>query len=133
MQWKILLYFLFIYFISGLFLQTLTTRRTAGKGRELIFYLSLPFLPAHKHLFGTLYVRWLSHIFNRTACIYHTVTWWDLPAYRTNVWVMDHVVLIFCLFAPSFNSRFLLQQFDTGEPVYTNSHQLSPLHFKRTG
>ena len=32
-----------------------------------------------RHLFATLHVRWLSHIFNRNACIYQTATRWDFP------------------------------------------------------
>ena len=47
-----------------------------------------------RHLFATLYVRWLSHIFNRNACIYHTATRWDLPPYRITIWLIDDVMCL---------------------------------------
>ena len=48
-----------------------------------------------RHIFATLHVRWLSHIFfNRTACIYQTATRWDLPIYRITTWLFDNVMLI---------------------------------------
>ena len=51
-----------------------------------------------RHLFATLHVRWLSHIFNRTACIYQTATQWDLPPYQITIWLIDDVKLVFvCL------------------------------------
>ena len=45
--------------------------------------------------FAILHMRWLSHIFNRTACIYQTATQWDLPPYRIAIWLIDDVMLIF--------------------------------------
>ena len=51
-----------------------------------------------RHLFATLHVRWLSHIFNRTVCIYQAATWWESPSYRITIWLIDDVKLIFvCL------------------------------------
>ena len=51
-----------------------------------------------RHLFATLHVRWLSYIFNRTACIYQAVTRWDLPPYWITIWMIDDVILTFvCL------------------------------------
>ena len=51
-----------------------------------------------RHLFATLHVRWLSHIFNRNACIYQAATRWHLPAYRITIRLIDDVILIFlCL------------------------------------
>ena len=51
-----------------------------------------------RHLFATLHLRWLSHIFNSNACIYQTATRWDLPLYRITIWMIDDVMLIFfCL------------------------------------
>ena len=72
-----------------------------SKGRErTIFYSTLPLPPAHEHsdiYFATLYVRWLSHFFNRTACVYQTATQWDLP-YQITIWLIDDMMLIFvCL------------------------------------
>ena len=73
----------------------------------LIHFLRLKFVPAKvpststrsqtfRHLFATVHVRWPSHIFNRTACIYQTATRWDLPPYR--IWLIDDVMLfLICL------------------------------------
>ena len=43
-------------------------------------------------------MRWLSHIFNRTACIYQTATQWDLPPDRITIWLIDDVMLIYVCF-----------------------------------
>ena len=59
-----------------------------------------------RHLFATLHVTWLSHIFNRIACIYQTATRWDLPPYRITIWLTDDVTLSFCLFTWWFDSSF---------------------------
>ena len=51
-----------------------------------------------RHLCATLHVRWLSHIFDRNACIYQTATRWGLPPYQITIWLIDDVMLIFvCL------------------------------------
>ena len=54
-----------------------------------------------RHLFATLHVRWLSHIFNRNACVYQTAaTRWDLPSYRIIIWLIDwwcNVCVFVCL------------------------------------
>ena len=63
------------------------------------FTRSLYHFHPFRHLFATLHARWLSHIFNCTACIYNWINWWcDIS---------------FCLFIWWFDSRILLQQFDT--------------------
>ena len=62
-----------------------------GKGGDHR-HSAIPLPPAHEHLdiyFATLHVRWLSHISNRTACIYQTATRWDLPPYRITIWLID--------------------------------------------
>ena len=86
------------FFISAL---TVTTHRTAGKGGDHLLFHSTTSTRSRvfRHLFATLHVRWLSHIFNRTACIYQTATRWGLPPYRITIWLIDVVILIFvCLF-----------------------------------
>ena len=84
-----------------------------GKGREHLLFHSTTSTRSRtfRHLFATLHVRWLSHIFNRTACIYrlYLFTWW---------------------FDSSF---FLLQQFEMGNrwirtridyhPCITSEHE----------
>ena len=72
------------FFYQGFLLQTLTTHKTAGEGRGHLLFHSTTSTRSRtfRHLFATLHVRWLSHIFNRTASIYQTATRWDLPPYR---------------------------------------------------
>ena len=48
-----------------------------------------------RHLFTTLHVRWLLHIFHRTACNYQTATCWGLPPYRFTIGLIDDMMLIF--------------------------------------
>ena len=85
-----------------------------------------------RHLFATLHVRWLSHIFNRTACIYQSPTRWDLLPYRVTIWLIEDVTLVFVFLRDDLILAFLLQQFETKKPVDLNLHQLSPLYCKRT-
>ena len=68
------------------------------KGREHLLFHSTASTRSRtfRHLFATLHVRWLSHIFNRNACIYQTATRWDLPPYRVAVWFTCWIDLRFC-------------------------------------
>ena len=72
-----------------------------GKGGDHLLFHSTTSTrsQAFRHLlFATLHVRWLSHIFNGTACIYQVATRWDLPRYRITIWLTDDVTLsFFCL------------------------------------
>ena len=70
-----------------------------------------------RHLFSTLHVRWLSHIFNRITCIYQTATRWDLPLYRVTIWLIDDVTLSFCLFTWRFDSSFFVTATWDGKPL----------------
>ena len=56
-----------------------TGKSQDSRGREGTIFIPLcHFHPlTFRHIFSTLYVRWLSHIFNCTTCIYQTVTQWD--------------------------------------------------------
>ena len=79
-----------------------------------------------RNSFATLHVRWLSHIFNRNACIYQTATWWDFPPYRITIWLIDDVMLVFvCLLVNlllGFAAAISLEK-----PVDSNSQRLSSL------
>ena len=105
-----------------------------GKGGDHLLFHSTPFTRSRtfRYLFATLHVRWLSHIFNCTASIYQTATWWDLPPYRITIWLIDDVALSFCLFMWWFDSSFIVTAIWDGKPVYLNSHQLSPWYYKGT-
>ena len=102
------------FFYQGSLLLTLTIHRAAGEGRVLSLFRSTTSTRSQTftHLFATLHLRWVSRIFNRNACVYHTATRWDLPHYWITIWLIDWWCNV-CLFTWWFNSRFLLQQFDT--------------------
>ena len=95
------------FFLLGFSSQTLTIHRTAGEGRGPSFIPLYHFdlLTNIRHLFTTLYVRWLSHIFNCNACVYQTATQWDLPPYQITIWVIDWWCNV-CLFTWWSDSRF---------------------------
>ena len=94
----------FIFFSVRVYFHRHWRLRTAGEGRGTIFYSTRSW--TFRHLFATLHVRWLSHIFNRTACIYQAATRWDLPPCRITIWLSDDVTLSFCLFTWWFHSSF---------------------------
>ena len=53
-----------------------------------------------KHLFVTLHVRWLSRIFNRSACVYQTATRCGLPPYRITIlidWLMMPCLFVYLM------------------------------------
>ena len=85
-----------------------------------------------RHLLATLHVRWLSHIFNRTTCIYQAATRWDLQPYWITIWLTDDVTLSFWLLTRRFDSSFFVTAIWDGKPLDSNSHLLSPLYYKRT-
>ena len=119
------------FFYQRFLSRTLTTHRTAGEGRGPSFIPLYHFHPlTNIQTFATLHVRWLSHIFNRTACIYQTATRWDLPAYRITIWLID-VMLIFVCLLVDLNLGFVIVIWHE-KPVDSNSHRLSFLYYKQT-
>ena len=123
--------YFFIY--QGFLSRKLTTRRTAGEeGNHLLFHSTTSTcLRTFRHLFATLHVRWLSHIFNRNACIYQTATRWDFTT-LSNYHLIDWCCEVnFSLFTWWFDTKFLLQQSWYGKPVDSKSHWLSPLYALR--
>ena len=85
-----------------------------GKGGDhLLFHFTTSTRSqTFRHLFATLHVRWLSHIFNRTACIYQAAARY-LPPYRITIWLNDDVILVFVCLRDDLIQAFLLQ-FETG-------------------
>ena len=75
------------------------TGQQGKRGDYLLFHITIfTCSGTFRHIFATLHMRWLSHIFNRTACIYQTATRWDLPPYPITTWLIDDVMLFFlCL------------------------------------
>ena len=95
---------IFFFFCQGFPSRTLTTHKTGGEGRRLSF-ISLYRPRTFRHFFPTSHVRWLSHIFNRTACIYlmlHAIyhlielpfDWFRMRCYF--VCLLDDLILGFC-------------------------------------
>ena len=74
-----------------------------------------------RHLFPTMHIRWLSHIFNRNPSNYQAATWWDFTAlsnyHLIDWWCKD----CFSLFTWWFDTRFILQQSWYQKPVDLNS------------
>ena len=97
---------IFFFFLSGLsFTNTYNSRDSKGK-EGTIFYSTLPLPPAHEHsdiylqlcTWDDYHIFLIGTIFNRNACIYQTTTPWDLPPYRSTVWLSDDVMFVFaCL------------------------------------
>ena len=65
------------------------------------------------YIFTTLHVRWLSRIFNRNACVYKTVTRWDLPSNWITIWLIDWLCNL-CLFTWWFDSSYSNLALETG-------------------
>ena len=89
-----------VFFPSGFsFTDTDNSQDSRGRDGTILFHSTTSTRSrTFRHLFATLHVRWLSHIFNRNACIYQTATRWDLPPYRITIWLIDDVILSFvCL------------------------------------
>ena len=103
-------FFFFFFLLSGFsFTDTDNSQDSRVREGTIFFHSTTSTLSrTFRHLFATLHVRWLSYIFNRTACIYQTATRWDLPPYRIARWLTDDMMLIFvCLIVD-----LLLQLFD---------------------
>ena len=99
-----------------------------GKGGNHFLFHSTTFtcLRTFRGLFATLHVRWLSYVFNCTACIYQSATWWDfttLSNYHLIDWWCE---VCFCFCTWWFDTRFLLQQSWYGKSVDSELHQLYP-------
>ena len=132
------IYFILINVILFFFLSefsfTDTDNSQDSRGREgTILFHSTTSTRAQtfRHLFATLNVRWLSHIFNRNTCIYLSATRWDLPPYRITIWMIDDVILIFvCLHVELISGCATAIWYE--KPVNSNSHRLSFLYYKRT-
>ena len=115
-----------------------------GKGREhLLFHPTTSTCSRTlRHLFATLYMRWLSCIFNCNTCVYQTATQWDLPPYQITIWLIDWWCNA-CFFTWWTDSRFLLQWFDMGNRwidhivmfplylIYSNTNFLSSQEYCR--
>ena len=73
---KSFFFFFFFFFLSGFsFTDTDNSQDSRGREGTILFHSTTStHSRTFRHLFATLQVRWLSHIFNRNACIYQTAT-----------------------------------------------------------
>ena len=112
--------------------QQLTGQQGKGGDHFLFHSTTSTHSQTFRHLFVTLHVRWLSHIFNHNVCIYHTATQWDFTTllnYHLIDWWCE---VYFSLFTWWFDTRFLLEQSWYRKLVDSNLHRLSPLYHKQT-
>ena len=74
----------FLFFIRVFFHGHWELTGEQGKGGDhLLFHFTTSTCSrTSRHLLATSHVRWLSHIFNRNACIHRTASLWDLPPYH---------------------------------------------------
>ena len=92
------------------------------KGEDHFLFHSTTFTRSQtfRHLFATMHVRWLSHIFNRNPSIYQEATRWEFTT-LSNYHLIDWCEVHFSFFPWWFNSRFSLQQSWYGRLVDSNS------------
>ena len=95
----------------------LTVQQGKGGGNFLFHSTTSTRSRTFRHLFETLHARWLSHIFNRNACIYQTATrkyCTTLSNYHLIDWWCNVCISLFTWW---FDTRFLLQQSRYGKPL----------------
>ena len=127
-----MLYTCCFFFYKGFLFQTLAIHRTTGKGKgpSLFFFTTSTQSWTFRHLFATLLVRWLPHIFEWTTCVYQTATQWYLPPYWCTIFVIDDEVSIPVLFTWRFDwwfySRLFIAVIWHRKPVDLSLHQQFP-------
>ena len=98
------------FFLSGFSFTDTDNSQDSRRREGTIFYSTLPLPPAHEH--SDIYLQlctWDDYhiLFHCTACIYQTTTRWDLPPYRTTIWLVDDAMLIFVCLLVDFILRFV--------------------------
>ena len=126
--------YIFIFSIRVFFHRHWRFAGQQGKGGDHLLFHTTTFIRSRtvRHLFATSYVRLLSRIFKRNACVYQTATRWDLPPYRISIWLIDWDVMFVCLFAWWFNIYVFVTAIWHRKPADLNSHGRSPLYYKLT-
>ena len=70
------------------------SRQHRKKGDHPLFLITISIrTQSFRHLFATLYVRWLPRIFYRITCNYQTVFRWDLLPLRICIWLFFYGML----------------------------------------
>ena len=123
----------FFFFYQGFLHRHWRFHRTAGEGRgpSFIPFYHFPSFTNIQTFIATFHVRWLSHIFNRTARIYQTAIRWGLPPYRITIWLIDDAMLVFVCVLDDLIQGFCYSNWH-GKTVDSNSHRLSSLYYTRT-
>ena len=106
------------FFLSGFsFTDTDNSQDSRGREGTILFHSTTSIRwRTFRHLFATLHVKWLSHIFIRNACIYHTtysMRFTALPNYYLIDWWRN---FDFCLFGCwiDFRFRYSYMAWETG-------------------
>ena len=112
------------------------TGQQGKRGDHFLFHFTTSTRPrTFRHLFATfafeMTITMLSHIFNRTTCIYQIAARWDLPPYQITIWLIEDVILIFVCLLDDLILGFITAIW-YGKPVDSNAHRLSPLYQKQT-
>ena len=118
------LIFIFFFFSNRIFFNghwQLTGQQWKG-GDHLLFHSTTSTCSwTFRHLFATFCMRWLSHIFNRNACIYQTTTWWDLSPYRITIWLIDVILILVCLLVDLIMFCYSYCTWETGRLKLTST------------
>ena len=88
--------FTLFFFVFVFLSQILATLEAAWEERRpsLFFFTNFTFSQTFRHIFETLHLRWLSHIFNYVTFNYQTTSRWDLPPTGTTIWFIFGEMLI---------------------------------------
>ena len=95
--------FLFIYFFlyQGFLHRYWRFKGQQVKGGDHLLFHSTTSTPSRilRHLFATLNVRWLSHIFNRNACLpdCYSIRYTTLSNYHLSDWLMMHCLFVYLM------------------------------------
>ena len=84
-------------FLAGFSFMDIDNSQNSRGGDETIFIPLYHFTGSQRfrYLFGILHERWLSRVFNRTACIYKTATRRDLQPSGITISLIDDVKIVF--------------------------------------
>ena len=85
----------FVFFLSGFsFTDTDNSQDSRGREGTILFHSTTSTRSqTFRHLFATLHVRWLSHIFNRNACIYQ-ITLYLFPFCNLSSWFLTSYCIL---------------------------------------
>ena len=92
----------------------LTGQQGKGEYHFILYFSTSTRSRTFRHSFVTLHVRWLSHIFNRKACIYRLLLDEILPPYRLTIWLVDEMKFVLVFLLDDLILGFCYSNLDTG-------------------